>query len=560
MDALLAKRTLLKRKLTRIKTKIDVQPDIHTAKVQEEQIAILYTEFNQLFDEIISTCPTDEDGIHQDQYDEIAERFDEAKVAIRRILHQLSGVSPSTSGQRPIREIAHGQNDVMVKLPTFDIPTFSGNILEWTSFCDLFTSSIHDNPTLKGSQKLKYLKNEVTGEAPELIAEITISDANYNEAWEMLSKRYKNKRKLISSHLTRLLEMPHIKTENGTDLRRLVDTASSVVRAMKALERPLGDNCDLAMLLISNRLDVETHKLWESKLGRDAMPKLSELLDFLDERAAILHSSEFGKQKVSVAVSSKQNGTNNNKKAIVHQTTVDNTCLLIGFSDASEVASAALVYVRSLDADGNYNVKLVAAKTNLAPLKQISLPRLELTGAVLLVRLMENVAAAFLTKPESMLAYSDSTIVLAWIKGHPKQWDTYVANRVSIIQEFLPHERWRHVPGIQNPADCASRGITSVDLISHPLWWEGPEWLKQSDFPEFEIEPITDESLLEARRKVIVHHIITDLEILHRLSSLTKLQRITAYCKRFAQNCRLPKQERTYNFLSSNEIHLGLIV
>jgi len=76
--------------------------------------------------------------------------------------------------------------------------------------------------------------------------------------------------------------------------------------------------------------------------------------------------------------------------------------------------------------------------------------------------------------------WSDSKVALHWIQGHASRWKTYVANRVAHIQEMLPEAHWRHVPGKQNPADCASRRITPSDLIIHPLWWTGPAWLREN--------------------------------------------------------------------------------
>ncbi|CAG7817678.1 unnamed protein product, partial [Allacma fusca] len=281
MDALLSRRKLLKTKLTRVKTKVEAHRekmiDTHTARVYEEQIQELWSEFNELFDEILSTCSEDEDDEHQRQYAEIAERFDDAKVAIRRIIEELTGTHHHATNRRQSREPVHA--DVTMKLPKLNVPTFSGKILEWTSLNDLFVSSIHLHPTLKGSQKLQYLKSALTGDAAELLESFQISDANYNEAWDTLRKRYQNLRELVKSHLNRFLEMPFVKHESGVELRRLVDTSSSVVRALKALKRPINDDCDLAVHIITTRLDTETHKLWETLIGRERIPTLTELLD-----------------------------------------------------------------------------------------------------------------------------------------------------------------------------------------------------------------------------------------------------------------------------------------
>ncbi|CAG7734382.1 unnamed protein product, partial [Allacma fusca] len=232
---------------------------------------------------------------------------------------------------------------------------------------------------------------------------------------------------------------------------------------------------------------------------------------------------------------------------------------LIGFSDASELACGAAVYARSESEDGSFLVRLVAAKTRVAPLQQKSLPRLELNGAVLLAQLMKSVAGAFLIKPKTMYAFTDSTVVLAWLKEHPKHWDTYVANRVSDIQDILPYEQWNHVSGINNPADCASRGISPSELVNHPLWWQGPDFLRDSTYEFCKPAIIPEEALCERRKRALVHHVALDESLLYKFSSLTRLQRITAYCQRFIYNCRRVKKDRNFHCLSSTELREALL-
>ena len=67
---------------------------------------------------------------------------------------------------------------------------------------------------------------------------------------------------------------------------------------------------------------------------------------------------------------------------------------------------------------------------------------------------------------------------LLWLDGDPRRFKTYVGNCISFILDRIPPNWWKHVPGDQNPADCASRGLLPLDLIEHPLWWSGPDWLK----------------------------------------------------------------------------------
>ncbi|EAL58245.1 SD27140p [Wolbachia endosymbiont of Drosophila ananassae] len=154
---------------------------------------------------------------------------------------------------------------------------------------------------------------------------------------------------------------------------------------------------------------------------------------------------------------------------------------LHAFSDASTKAYAAAVYCRFRHEDGTYSVSLVAAKTRVAPLKQQSLPRLELCGALLLSRLVRSLKDGLRHKDIQVYAWCDSTIVLAWLSYPPSKMKTFVANRTSEILETLPRHAWHHVSSKENPADCASRGMMATQLMEFHLWWNGPTWLHDED-------------------------------------------------------------------------------
>ena len=142
---------------------------------------------------------------------------------------------------------------------------------------------------------------------------------------------------------------------------------------------------------------------------------------------------------------------------------------LHGFSDASEQAYAGVVYLQLVDSSGCIHTSHVIAKTKVAPIKKLTILRLEICGAQLISQLLYHCQKVFGFPTEDIFAWTDGTIVLNWISGNPRRFKTYVGNRVSRIVELIPPNRWNHVEGSENPADCASCGLQPSELLSHEL-------------------------------------------------------------------------------------------
>lgn len=234
-----------------------------------------------------------------------------------------------------------------------------------------------------------------------------------------------------------------------------------------------------------------------------------------------------------------------------------------GFSDASESAYGAVIYVRCEMPDGLVRVSLLTAKTRVAPLQQITLPRLELCAAVLLAKLFKNVKKTFGIEAADCVLWTDSQVTLCWIRKAPKSWKTFVANRVSTIQSVASPEQWRYVPSAENPADCLSRGVLPTDLLEHPLWSHGPKWLlsDSSCWPanERNIETSIDERNVPVKSLLLVCDNNGD-EMLNRYSSLTRLKRITALLCRFGRNCRVSEELKLQGNITVPELKDAMLL
>ncbi|GFS61943.1 integrase catalytic domain-containing protein [Trichonephila clavipes] len=227
-----------------------------------------------------------------------------------------------------------------------------------------------------------------------------------------------------------------------------------------------------------------------------------------------------------------------------------------GFSDASERAYAAVVYINCFNESGQSQTRLLCSKSRVAPLKTLTIPRLELSAALLLSRLVKKVVPILQLSIHKIWMWTDSTIALAWIKTEPHKLKTFVSNRVAEIQALSKDYHWKHVSSKNNPADLISRGCNVDELLKNEMWFSGPDL--QTD--EYEDNQLFPDPSYRDELKCAVTLSMTECssnfydELFKVTNNFIKLIRIFSFIFRFINNIKAKESCNKEKYLTADEV------
>ncbi|XP_045032722.1 uncharacterized protein LOC116934425 [Daphnia magna] len=214
---------------------------------------------------------------------------------------------------------------------------------------------------------------------------------------------------------------------------------------------------------------------------------------------------------------------------------------LHAFSDASKDGFGVVIYLRA-ETSGEVEVSFVMAKVRVAPIHQLSIPKMELQGALLAVRLANYLLKELTLPISNVFFWVDAMTVVRWIHASHRRYNVFVANRIAEILDSTTPSQWRHVPGALNPADECSRGLCPSELDPNHRWYRGPEFLVlppeqwPAQIPATELIDHEDESIgcfLIANPSGPVDDVVARADNLHRLI------RIAAWIERFVRNIQI---------------------
>ncbi|XP_053667870.1 uncharacterized protein LOC128718230 [Anopheles marshallii] len=194
----------------------------------------------------------------------------------------------ATEDERKSTTVSNSLPRIDLKLPRMNLPTFDGDILKWASFHDLFDSAIHRNVSLQESQKLYFLKTNLSDEAAALISHFKIEDGNYEPALEKLKQRYNKPLEAAANQIDRFLNQTPMNRPSADGLRLLHDVSDEMIRALDALQQ---DSRDIWLIhILVSKLDSETKHLWCQKRAECNENKLTlvRFLKFIDDQSSVL--------------------------------------------------------------------------------------------------------------------------------------------------------------------------------------------------------------------------------------------------------------------------------
>lgn len=282
--------TLFKNYLNKLdKNKLN-NTDIQNLECRISKIEPIYTDFNQIQGEIESILDDDQDALTQAILER--EQFDDYYFETLSLANGFLVISNDLVVQS---QASNTVPNMQVKLPTIKLPTFDGNYTFWNEYRDSFETLIGNNNQLSNVHKLTYLKSSLINEPAELVRSFETISQNYQLAWDALQKKYNNKRRIITTHVQLLLDVPKINKESHSCLRLLINQVENHTQCLKALGQPIEEWDALIIPIITSKLDFQTNKEWELKLNSEPdsftrLPTLTELLTFLNNKQNTLQT------------------------------------------------------------------------------------------------------------------------------------------------------------------------------------------------------------------------------------------------------------------------------
>lgn len=307
LQLLRLQRGRVKGKLTRAKSyfeKLDISTindlTVNQLQVRLESITPLLEEFSEIQDKIETPENVEEETKEREEFEDcyfevvanfnktIADYTNVQEIQDNNDSDSAKSSQSNTQSKRQSTQCQSSSRFQQVALPSIKLPTFKGNYADWLGFRDAFSSLVHNNRTISDVAKFYHLQSSLEGDAKQVIQSLEATDANYKIAWDLLVERYENKRLIIYNHVKAVFEQSVLVKESHIDLRFLYDNVTRHLRCLKMLDEPVQYWDTLLIHLITNKLDHNSRREWESYKIPSDLPTMDDLNQFLKQRCELL--------------------------------------------------------------------------------------------------------------------------------------------------------------------------------------------------------------------------------------------------------------------------------
>ncbi|XP_058449039.1 uncharacterized protein LOC131429000 [Malaya genurostris] len=297
LKVLVRQRKAVEGKLTRIRDAL-YEPDdvlnpnlknLHFLQLHLKTVESCYKEYNEFQNAIYSLAMSDERRDEQeDRYVVFEMLYNDLSIRLNSLIAVAMKVEDRVTVSS---QVVPAAAVATTHLPPLNVPlpSFDGSYENWFSFKCIFQTIMARYENESPAIKLYHLRNSLIGKAAGIIDQDLMNNNDYDAAWALLTDRFEDRRLIIDKHIEALFNLPIITKESSGDLRKLVDTCSKNIDALKNLELPLERLSEQMLInVISTKLDKDTRKAWEMRQTTGQLPTYDATLDFLKDRCRIL--------------------------------------------------------------------------------------------------------------------------------------------------------------------------------------------------------------------------------------------------------------------------------
>lgn len=284
-EVLIKKKETVSRKLKRIQVASQgpQAADKHYLQLQMKMLDSAYGEYSDLQNRVYDLHTSDEvRGVEEMRFIEFEEMYGALYVQLTKKIE----ATVKNETQPVVVSPVHNQPLVPpLKAP---LPTFDGNFENWFAFKSMFQNVMARYDNEPPAIKLFHLRNSLVGAAAGVIDQDIINNNDYDAAWETLRERFEDKQVIVDKHIDAIFNLPVMTKESAVGLRKLVNTVSKNVDALKNLELPVDGLGEIMLLnVLVKKFDIETRKAWGLRQKDNELADFKSTMEFLKERCKV---------------------------------------------------------------------------------------------------------------------------------------------------------------------------------------------------------------------------------------------------------------------------------